>query len=245
MNPFLFAVALLVVLAGCRPAAPGARVDDATLRAADADSANWLMHGRTYDEHRFSPLAQINAQSVSRLGLVWSRELETTRGVEATPLVADGVLYTTGPWSVVYALDAATGAQRWTYDPHVAKRRGAFACCDVVNRGLALYRGKLYLGALDGRLVALDARSGSPVWTAATVDTALPYTITGAPRIAKGLVLIGNGGAEYDVRGFVSATRPTASSRRLSRARPPPGAAATGRAAAAAMCGTRSSTIQY
>lgn len=198
-------IALLAVVAACQAAGPATRIDDAALRAADADSANWLMHGRTYDEHRFSPLTQINAQSVARLGLVWSRELATTRGVEATPLVADGVLYTTGPWSVVYAFDAATGAQRWTYDPKVPKRRGALTCCDVVNRGVALYRGKVYVATLDGRLIALDARSGAPVWTTATFDTSQAYTITGAPRIAKGLVLIGNAGAEYDVRGFVAA----------------------------------------
>ena len=132
---------------------------------ADRDGANWLMYGRTYDDHRFSPLTQVNEQTISKLGLVWSRELGTTRGLEATPLVENGVLYTTGSWSVVNAIDAQTGALRWTYDPKVPRARAFFICCDVVNRGVALYHGKVYVGTLDGRLIALDAQSGKPVWT--------------------------------------------------------------------------------
>src|SRR5690348_8240421 len=162
-------------------------VDDAALRAADQDSANWLMYGRTYDDHRFSPLNQINEQTVSKLGLAWSREMGSTRGLEASPLVEDGVLYTTGNWSVVEAVDAKTGDVRWTYDPKVPRERAYFICCDVVNRGLALYRDKVYVGTLDGRLIALDKKTGNVVWTAATTDPAKPYSITSAPRIAKGL----------------------------------------------------------
>ena len=180
-------------------------IDDARLRDADADGANWLMYGRTYDDHRFSPLNQINEQTVGKLGLVWSRELNTTRGLEATPLVENGVMYTTGSWSVVYAIDAKTGNVRWTYDPQVPRERAFFICCDVVNRGVALYRGKVYVGTLDGRLIAIEAQTGTPVWTAMTVDSTKPYAITGYPRIAKGLVLIGNAGAEYGVRGYISA----------------------------------------
>ena len=122
------------------------------------------MYGRTYDDHRFSPLNQINEQTVGKLGLAWSRELGTTRGLEATPLVEDGVIYTTGSWSVVYAIDAKTGELRWTYDPKVPRERAFFICCDVVNRGVALYRGKVYVGTLDGRLIALDEHTGAPVW---------------------------------------------------------------------------------
>jgi quinohemoprotein ethanol dehydrogenase len=180
-------------------------LDDATLRAADQETANWVMYGRTYDDHRFSPLNQINEQTVGKLGLAWSRELGTTRGLEATPLVKDGILYTTGNWSVVYAVDAKTGEIRWTYDPKVPRENAYFICCDVVNRGVALYQGKVYVGTLDGRLIALDEKSGMPVWTAATTDNAKQYSITGAPRIAKGLVIIGNAGAENGVRGYVSA----------------------------------------
>ena len=145
----------LVVLVSCsRPKT----LDDARLRSADQDTGNWLMYGRTYDDHRFSPLNQINEQTVGKLGLAWSRELGTTRGLEATPLVEDGVIYTTGSWSVVYAIDAKTGEVRWTYDPKVPRERAYFICCDVVNRGVALYHGKVYVGTLDGRLIALDEK---------------------------------------------------------------------------------------
>src|SRR6476469_8664288 len=187
---------VLFILASCgRGPKP---LDDARLRSANQETSNWLMYGRTYDDHRFSPLNQINEQNVGKLGLAWSRELGTTRGLEATPLVEDGVIYTTGSWSVVFALDAKTGAVKWTYDPAVDRKRVAFfVCCDVVNRGVALYRGKVYVGTLDGRLIALDARSGSPVWSVQTADADKPYAITGYPRVAKGMVVIGNAGAEY------------------------------------------------
>lgn len=182
-----------------------ASTDAARLSGADRDTNNWLMYGRTYDDHRFSPLTQINEQSIAKLGLVWSRELGTTRGLEATPLVQDGVIYTTGSWSVVYALDARTGDVRWMYDPAVPRERALFICCDVVNRGVALYRGKVYVGTLDGRLIALDSKSGKPVWTVQTTDPTRPYSITGYPRVARDMVIIGNAGAEYGVRGYISA----------------------------------------
>ncbi len=201
--PFFFLLLLSLFVLGFRNQ-PGV-IDDARLKSADRDAANWLMYGRTYDDHRFSPLKQINEQTVSKLGLVWSRELGSTRGLEATPLVEDGVIYTTGSWSVVYAFDAKTGEARWKYDPAVDRTRAFFICCDIVNRGVALYRGKVYLGTLDGRLIALDAQSGKPLWSVMTVDQAKPYAITGYPRIAKGMVIIGNAGAEYGVRGYISA----------------------------------------
>ena len=114
------------------------------------------MYGRTYDDNRFSPLDQINERTVSKLGLAWSRELGTTRGLEATPLVNNGVLYTTSAWSVVYAINAKTGAILWTYDPKVPRERSLFYCCDAVNRGPALYRGKVYFASLDGRLIGIN-----------------------------------------------------------------------------------------
>jgi quinohemoprotein ethanol dehydrogenase len=175
------------------------------LNDVNRDTGNWLMYGRTYDDHRFSPLDQINEQTVANLGLAWSQELDTTRGLEATPLVEDGVIYTTGSWSKVYAIDAKTGKFLWTYDPEVSRERAFFICCDVVNRGVALYRNKVYLGTLDARLIALDKHSGKPLWTVQTADSSKPYSITGAPLIARGMVIIGNAGAEYGVRGYITA----------------------------------------
>ena len=174
----------------------GAAVDD-----------NWRLHGGTQNDQRFSPLTQINEQTVSRLGLVWSKELGTTRGLEATPIVDEGVVYTTGAWSVVFAFDARTGEPKWTYDPRVPRERAYFFCCDVVNRGVALHNGKVFVGTLDGRLVALDQRSGVPLWSVQTTDPAKAYSITAAPRIARDKVVIGNGGAEYGVRGYITAYR--------------------------------------
>ena len=205
---WLFAL-LALGLIGCsseeaEPAAFGA-LDANRIAAADKEPHNWLTHGRTYSEQRFSPLAQINGESVSRLALAWTYELRTPRGASATPIVVDGMMYVTSSWSLVYALDAATGAEKWLYDPKVDRANGSKACCDVVNRGVAIYGDKVFVGVLDGRLVALDAKTGSVVWETVTVDQSLPYTITGAPRVANGLVYIGNGGAEYGVRGYVSA----------------------------------------
>jgi quinohemoprotein ethanol dehydrogenase len=219
MAPGLALVALAALACGKTPPkladageAPAARaeraaaaVDDARLVAADADVDDWLSHGRTYAEQRFSPLDQIHAGNVGRLGLAWWLDTRTTRGLEATPLVADGILYTTGSWSVVFAVDVRTGRSLWTHDPQVPRSAGRNACCDVVNRGVALYRGRVYVGTLDGRLLALDAASGALAWEVMTVDAAQPYTITGAPRVVKGKVIIGNGGAELGVRGYVSA----------------------------------------
>lgn len=213
-------IALLVVLLSCTalfqtplaqnkartPAAKGPRlIDDAALRNADARTGDWITHGRNYGETRFSPLNQINAGNIKQLGLAWSFDTETTRGLEATPIVVGGVLYTTGSWSIVFAVDARTGKQLWKWDPQVPRTFGQKACCDVVNRGVAVYKGKVYVGTLDGRLAALDAETGKLIWQVVTVDQTLPYTVTGAPRVVKGKVLIGNGGAEMGVRGYISA----------------------------------------
>jgi len=192
----------ILTITGC---ARSSEVDDAALRAADSDSANWITYGRTYSEQRFSRLQQIDEHTVSRLGLVWSFDLGTRRGLEATPLVKDGVLYTTSAWSLVYAVDGRTGHLLWEYDPHVPKEHAKFVCCDVVNRGVALYRGRVYVGVLDGRLIALDAKTGALVWEVQTTPQGASYAITGAPRIANGRVVIGNAGSEYAVRGYVSA----------------------------------------
>ena len=139
----------------------------------------------------------------ARSGVV--RRSRHRRGQEATPLVADGVLYVSTAWSKVKAYDAATGKALWSYDPEVPGEWAVNACCDVVNRGVALWEGKVFVGSLDGRLIALDAATGKELWDVNTIDRTKPYTITGAPRVVKGKVLIGNGGAEFGVRGYVSA----------------------------------------
>lgn len=183
-----------------------AAVDGARIQAADQEPGNWMSHGRTYDEQRFSPLTRINDGNVAKLGLAWTYKLDIDRGVEATPIVVDGVMYTTGARSIVYALDARTGKLLWKHDPQVPGENLSQGCCDVVNRGVAVWNGKVYFGSFDGRLIALDARTGKQVWAVDTVlDRKKSYTITGAPRIVKGKVLIGNGGAEFGVRGYIAA----------------------------------------
>ena len=182
-----------------------AGVDEAVIRATEQAGGEWLSHGRTYAEQRFSPLKQIDASNVRSLGLAWYMDLDNTRGLEATPLFHDGVIYTSMSWSRVIAVDAASGKELWRYDPEVAKVKARTSCCDAVNRGVALWGDKVYVGTLDGRLIALDAKTGKAIWSQQTTDPAKPYSITGAPRVVKGKVIIGNGGAEYGVRGFVSA----------------------------------------
>lgn len=200
--------AFAAALSASRPVWGGVEpelVDAHALLAAGQNDAEWLTHGRTYDEQRFSPLAQINTGNVQQLSLAWYADLDTARGQEATPLVIDGRIYITTAWSKVKAYDARTGAPLWSFDPRVPGQTAVRACCDVVNRGLAAWGRWLYLGTLDGRLIALDRETGKPVWSRQTTDPARPYVITGAPRVIDGRVIIGNGGAEMDVRGYVTA----------------------------------------
>ncbi len=164
-----------------------------------------MTYGRTYSEQRFSPLAQITANNANLLGLAWYADFDVDRGQEATPLIIDGVMYVSTAWSMVRAFDAKTGRPLWSYDPKVPRALGVRGCCDVVNRGLAAWKGKIFVGTFDGRLVALDASTGQPVWSVMTVDPGKPYTITMAPRVIKGRVMIGNSGGEYAVRGYISA----------------------------------------
>ncbi len=181
------------------------QVNTERLISADATPEDWLSYGKNYNEDRFSPLDQITKSNIDSLGLAWSINLGTKRGIEATPIVVNGIMYVTGPWSVVYAIDARKGELLWTYDPEVPKGYGEKACCDVVNRGVALYQGLVYVGTLDGRLVAINAATGEKTWEVLTVDQGKAFTITGAPRVVDGKVIIGNGGAEYGVRGYITA----------------------------------------
>ena len=208
------ALALTLASAACRSKSGNgtslretspAAVDGTRLVHADEEPGNWMTHGRTYSEQRFSPLKQINDQNIGRLGLAWYMNLDVRRGQESTPIVVDGVFYFSTAWSKVIAVKAATGEKLWSYDPKVPPEWAINACCDVVNRGVAVWRGKVFVGTLDGRLVALDAATGNVAWEQLTVDRKFRYTITGAPRVVKNKVLIGNGGGEMGVRGYISA----------------------------------------
>ncbi len=257
-------MALILCCAPCviKPASAAelaANVDAPRINGADQDPANWITYGRTYSEQRFSPLAGITADNVKQLGLAWYADLDTNRGQEATPLVIDGVMYVSTAWSMVKAFDAKSGALLWSYDPAVPRALGVRGCCDVVNRGVAAWKGKIYVGTFDGRLVALDARTGRQIWSVMTVDPDKPYTITQAPRVIKGRVVIGNSGAEYGVRGYISAydaetgtlawrfyTVPgdpaSPPEQPISPKPPRPGMASGGRLAAGERCGKASHT---
>ncbi len=201
-------VAISAVLAsGSRATAQQKRtpVTDAALRKAASDGKEWLSYGRDYSETRFSPLKQIDATNVQQLGLTKVWPTDALGALEATPLVHDGILYGTVSYGIVFAFDLRTGERIWQYDPQVSYENQQKACCGVVNRGVALYQGRVYVAALDGRLSALDAKTGKVDWQVQTTPPDDWYTITGAPRVIKGKVIIGNGGAEYAVRGFVSA----------------------------------------
>ncbi|MEZ5709958.1 MAG: PQQ-dependent dehydrogenase, methanol/ethanol family [Blastomonas sp.] len=203
----VLAGALAMGLAHLAVAASGqpASVDHKRLSGAANEPGQWMAPGRTYGEDRFSPLDQINDGNVSQMGLAWYVDLPVDRGVEASPLMIDGVLYNIEPWNVTTAYDAKTGAELWRYDPEVDRDKGRHACCDIVTRGLAAWNGKIIIATLDGRVIALDARSGTPVWSVQTFDPVWPYTITGAPRVFDGKVVIGNAGAEGAARGYVTA----------------------------------------
>jgi PQQ-dependent dehydrogenase (methanol/ethanol family) len=200
-------VGLALVVTAAVLSAQSRQVTEAILLNPPAEE--WVSYGRDYAETHHSPLTQIDATTVSRLKLAWSTEVGSEGKVETTPIVWDGMLYGTSTWSVVFAIDVRTGALKWKWDPGLVKggpaMGGARFCCGPVNRGVALYHGRVFVGLLDGRLVALDAKTGSVVWSVQTVPAGTDYSITGAPRIVKGRVLIGNGGGEYGVRGYLTA----------------------------------------
>ena len=196
----------MVAAATARP--PGS-VDAERMKAAATDPGNWLATGRDQQGTYYSPLTGINSRNVGKLGFAWQYDLGTFRGQEATPIVVDGVMYTSGTWGYAYAVDAATGKQIWRYDPLATHLAARHPCCDLVNRGVAVWKGKVYVASVDGRLHALDAATGAKVWEADTIiDHTLPYSSTGAPQIAGNVVVIGNSGSDMGhggVRGYVSA----------------------------------------
>lgn len=210
----VLALSWILLLGACAkgPGSVPGNVDEARLRNAQAEPGQWLSLGRTWKAERFSPLKQITIENVSELGFAWEYEVRSHRGrvehgQEATPLVVDGVIYASGPWGSAIAVDARSGAERWRYDPEVDGSYNRKACCDVVSRGLQVWQGKVYVATLDGHLVALDARTGRELWKVDTlIDRELrSYTITGPPQVAKHVVVIGNSGAEYGVRGYITA----------------------------------------
>lgn len=208
----------LLLLAGCAQregSEVGVRagnIDLERLSNAHAEPGQWLTLGRTWKADRYSPLTQIDVENAGRLGFAWEYAARTRRGRvevghEATPIVVDGIMYASGPWGAVYAVDARTGEERWRYDPDVDGSYWRRACCGAVNRGLQVWKGRVYVGTLDGHLVSLDAATGKELWK---VDTLIDrdkrsYTITGPAQIAKNVVVIGNSGAEFGVRGYVTA----------------------------------------
>lgn len=185
-----------------------AAVDAKRLRAADSpvNAGQWMSYGRDYSEQRYSPLKQINADNASRLGLAWYGDLAERGGsYETTPIAVDGRIFVTSPWSKVYAFDAKTGKQLWKYDPKVPGEYAVKLCCGIVNRGVAVWKGKVIWGTLDGRLVAIDAGSGKKVWEVQATDPQKTLSITGAPRIADGRIFIGEAGSEFEQRGYLAA----------------------------------------
>jgi quinohemoprotein ethanol dehydrogenase len=202
--------ALIVTTWGAMAQQPLTRVDDNALKNASSTPDRWLTYGLDYAETRYSTLKQLDTTNVSRLGVAWVAEVGPGGGgQEATPLVVNGVIYAITNWSIVYAIDARTGKELWRFDPKVDRaidQEGTDRiCCGVVQRGIALYQDKVYVPAIDGRLIAVDAGSGKQIWETQTLPPHLPYSVTMAPRVVKGKVIIGNSGAEYAVRGYVSA----------------------------------------
>ncbi len=206
--PHLVTMAIAFLLTTSLTQAQSSIVDEPTI--ADPGS-EWLNYGRGYKEQRFSPLDSINRDNIDDLDLAWSFKFDTARGMEATPLVHNGVIYISTGWSHVHALDARTGEQLWHYDTQVPKSHLIKTCCGAVNRGVALWQGdaeselQVFFGTLDGRLVALDANTGTANWIVQTTPDNSNYSVTGAPRVVKGMVIIGNGGGELGVRGYITA----------------------------------------
>ena len=203
------AAASLATMAGLlAPASAAGRssVDTKRLLAAGspANAGQWTSYGRDYSEQRYSPLKQINADNASQLGLAWYGDLAERGGsYETTPVAVDGRIFVTAPWSKVYAFDAKTGKPLWKYDPKVPGEFAVKLCCGIVNRGVALWKGNVIWGTLDGRLVAVNAKSGKKAWEAQVTDPQLTLSITGAPRIADGRIFIGEAGSEFHQRGYI------------------------------------------
>ncbi len=209
-GPLLLPVALLASTGIQHP--PRGRVDAARLQAEERAGANWLTGGRDIGGTYFSPLRSVNAETVAGLGFAWEYDLSSRDLMSATPLVVDGTMYTSGPWGFVHAVDAESGRGLWVYDPEPIGEWGRYACCGFSNRGVAVWKGRVYVGSIDGFMHAIDAATGKRVWKVDTLTpedrkARVPYTITGAPQVAGDVVVIGNGGSDMgsNARGYVTA----------------------------------------
>ncbi|MGA0936111.1 MAG: PQQ-binding-like beta-propeller repeat protein, partial [Pseudohongiellaceae bacterium] len=213
ISAFYIPMTLAVVLTGCGgdtandtvTTSPAVQAP-ATERAAADPATQWSNYGQGYSEQRFSPLDQITPDNIDQLNLAWFADLAERGGnYETTPLVADGRIYVSSPWSKVYAFDAKTGETLWKYDPKVPGEWAVNLCCGIVNRGVALWEGNVIWGTLDGRLVAVDAETGELDWEVQATDRSKQLSITGAPRIANGRIFIGEAGSEFHMRGYLAA----------------------------------------
>jgi len=206
-------VLLVVVLIGSQgQAAPAAaNVTQERLLNTAKEPSQWLTYGGNFEEQRYSRLKLINTETVKDLGLAWFADYDSNLSQNSTPLYIDGVIYASIPWSYVYAFDAKTGKELWRFNPKTPRDWARKVCCGLVNRGIAAWNGKIYVGTFDAKLIAIDAKTGQQIWATSTLDEskkALPterYSITMAPRIAKGKVIVGNSGSEFGVRGYISA----------------------------------------
>ncbi len=209
MRKIVYTILLLACIVSCKDEKPRGWIDQE--RLSNRAASDWLSLGGNEQMQHYSPLKQITIENVKDLGYAWEYDASTMignvpRGLEATPIVVDGIMYTSGAWGVVYALDAKTGKEIWKYKPPVDASYGRRACCDAVNRGLAVWEGKVYVGTLDGYLVCLKSEDGTVLWNQDTfTDRTKGYTITSPPQVAGKVVMIGNSGGEYGVRGYVTA----------------------------------------
>ena len=200
---------LLTVIVSCKNETPEGWIDEERLMSKT--TKDWVSLGGNYKQQHYSHLDRINSVNIKDVGFAWEYDARSPigrvpRGLEATPFVVDGIMYTSGAWGFVYAINAKTGDEIWKYDPKVDASFNRRACCDVVNRGVAVWKGKVYVGTLDGYLVSLNAKNGQEIWRVNTLaDRSLAYTITGPPQVAGDVVIIGNSGAEFGVRGYITA----------------------------------------
>jgi quinohemoprotein ethanol dehydrogenase len=207
----ILALGLLLSAASWGADRPAANVTAERLLNAAKEPGQWMTYGGTYSEQRFSALKKIDAGNVGKLGLQWFADYETNQNQHGSPLYVDGVIYVSTARNVVHAFDAKTGRQLWKYNPTIQGERLRYNL-GLVNRGIAAWHGKIIMGTLDARLIAIDAKTGKQVWSIDTVPESLglgdltnKYSITMAPRVAKGKVFIGGSGGEFGVRGWIAA----------------------------------------